>query len=63
MNNIGPTSFSAPLHDHHFSFFLSILPDFRKLKRRHKREFKIKVMELLNESLKKDEEQNDNECK
>lgn len=32
----------------HFAFFFNILPDFRKLNRLDKREFKIKVSHMLN---------------
>lgn len=60
------TNVGAPINaseDHHLAFFLSILPDFQKLKRKDKRDFKIRVMAMLNVCLKRDEEEVDSECK
>lgn len=62
LTNPGAPSLNAS-EDHHLAFFLSILPDFQKLKRTHKRDFKIRVMTLLNDCLKKDEEAVDSDCK
>lgn len=54
-----PFNSSEELH----AFFSAISPDFRKLKRKHKRDFKLKLMRLLNDLLKKDEGEVDTECK
>lgn len=56
-----PITDSAP--DHHFAFFLTLLPDFRRLHKIDKREFKIKVMGLLNDYLTEYDDEDDTSSK